>query len=98
MASHFVYILEAADGRLYVGYTTDLERRMAQHRDGRGAKFVRGFGFAALRYHETFETKSAALKREVEIKHWSRREKLALIDRVGICGPRPETQPPFSMC
>lgn len=80
MPSHFVYILQSADGKYYTGYTTDLERRMAQHKTGRGAKFTRGFGFKKLLYHETLTSKSAALKREAEIKRWSREKKKALIE------------------
>ena len=79
MPSHFVYILQSADGKYYTGYTTDLERRMLQHKTGHGAKFTRAFGFKKLLYHECFLTKSAALKREAEIKRWSRKEKKALI-------------------
>lgn len=76
---HFVYILQAADGKYYTGYTTDLDRRMEQHRSGKGAKFTRGFGFKKLLYHEIFATKSAALKREAHIKSLSRREKKRLM-------------------
>ncbi len=80
MSSHFVYILESADGRYYTGYTTDLERRMEEHRGGTGAKFTRGFGFGKLLYHEEHPTRSDALKRECELKRLSRAEKRALID------------------
>ncbi len=79
MADHFVYILQSADDRYYVGYTTDLARRMQQHQTGKGAKFVRSFGFARLLYHETFATKSKALRREAELKQKTRAEKSALI-------------------
>ncbi len=79
MKKYFVYILESSDGRYYVGYTTDLARRMAEHEKGKGAKFTRGFGFRTLRYHELHPTLSAALKREAELKKWSRKEKEALI-------------------
>ena len=81
MSEHFVYILQSADGRYYVGYTTDLTRRMDQHREGTGAKFTRGFGFGKLLYHEVHPTKSDAMKREVELKRLSRAEKEALMDR-----------------
>ena len=79
MSSHFVYILQSADGRYYVGYTTDLERRMAQHQEGKGAKFTRGFGFGKLLYHESHPTKSAAMQREAEIKRWPRAKKAELV-------------------
>jgi putative endonuclease len=79
MPTHFVYILESSDGRYYVGYTTDLKRRMDQHQSGKGAKFVRGFGFRKLLYHEAYSKKSEALKREAQLKRLSRVEKKALI-------------------
>lgn len=76
---YFVYILQATNGKYYVGYTTDLARRMRQHQSGKGSKFVRGFGFKKLLYHETCRTKSKALKREAELKGWSHTEKGKLI-------------------
>lgn len=78
-AQYFVYIVQAADGRYYIGYTTDLERRLDQHQRGAGAKFTRGFGCSRLLYHEIFSTKSAAMKREAALKQFTRAEKTALI-------------------
>ncbi len=72
---HYVYILESSDGKYYTGYTTDLERRMKMHQNGTGAKFTRGFGFERLLYHEIHPTKSKAMRREAEIKRWSRGKK-----------------------
>jgi len=68
MADHVVYVLECADGSLYTGYTTDLERRVAEHDAGEGAKYTRGRTPVELRYHERFDSKSAAMSREYEIK------------------------------
>lgn len=79
MATHFVYILQSSDGRYYTGYTTDLNRRMAAHRRGKGAKFTRAFGFRKLLYHEAHPTKSAALRREAQIKKLRREEKRKLV-------------------
>lgn len=76
---HFVYILRAANDKFYVGYTTDVERRMRQHRTGKGSKFVRGFGFDSLLYREEWATKSKALQREAQIKRWPRAKKEELI-------------------
>lgn len=73
--AHFVYILQSSDRRYYVGYTTDLERRMKQHREGKGAKFTRAFGFAKLLHTEEHPTRSEALKREAALKKWKRSEK-----------------------
>jgi len=79
MSKHFVYILQSADGRYYTGYTTNLKKRMELHKTGKGSKFVRGFGFRKLLYHETYSSKSEAMKREALIKSWSRIKKQALI-------------------
>ncbi|SDR29747.1 GIY-YIG nuclease family protein [Natronobacterium texcoconense] len=76
---HVVYVLECADGSLYTGYTTDLERRVAEHDAGDGAKYTRGRTPVELVYHERYETQSAAMSREYEIKQLSRREKERLV-------------------
>jgi len=73
-----VYILECNDGSLYTGITDDLSQRVATHNAGKGAKYTRGRGPLILRYRETCEDKSSALKREHAIKRLRREEKLAL--------------------
>ncbi|MFA9416187.1 GIY-YIG nuclease family protein [Natrinema sp. HArc-T2] len=78
-ADHVVYVLECADGSLYTGYTTDLERRVAEHDAGDGAKYTRGRTPVELRYHERFDSKSAAMSREYEIKQLSRAAKERLV-------------------
>lgn len=78
--SHYVYVLECADGSLYTGYTTDLERRIGEHNDGTGAKYTRGRTPVKLVYTERFESRSAAMSREYAIKRLSRAEKEALVD------------------
>ncbi|WP_256685622.1 GIY-YIG nuclease family protein [Halococcus qingdaonensis] len=76
--SHHVYIVECSDGSLYTGYTTDVERRVAEHNAGTGAKYTRGRTPVELRHTETFDAKGAALSREHEIKglSHSRKERL----------------------
>lgn len=76
---HFVYILQAHDGRYYTGYTTDLDRRFKEHQTGFGGKFTKSFGARTILYHEAWSSKSEALRREAQIKSWSRVEKEALI-------------------
>lgn len=76
--THFVYILQSRDGRYYTGYTTNLARRLKEHQSGSGAKFTRSFGAKKILYHEVFMDKSSALKREAQIKSWSRKQKEAL--------------------
>lgn len=76
---NYTYILECADGSYYTGWTNDLERRVREHNEKKGAKYTRGRTPVKLVYYETFETKSEALKREAAIKKLSRPEKDALI-------------------
>ncbi|GGM59048.1 putative endonuclease [Halarchaeum rubridurum] len=77
---HHVYVLECADGTFYTGYTTDIERRVREHDAGEGAKYTRGRTPVELRYTETYESKSAAMSREYEIKQLSRAQKERLIE------------------
>lgn len=81
MSAAYTYILECADGTLYTGWTTDLEKRVQAHNEGRGAKYTRGRGPVRLRYFEEFDDKIAAQSREWHIKRLSREEKRALIDK-----------------
>lgn len=80
--THYVYILQCADGTLYTGYTNDLEKRLKQHNEGtEGAKYTRYRRPCKLVYHEEYDNKTDALKREYFIKHkMMKSEKLALID------------------
>jgi len=75
------YLLECADGTLYCGITNDLERRLAAHNAGNGAKYTRTRLPVKLAYQERCASKSDALKRERAIKRLPRAGKLAL------CGP-----------
>lgn len=72
------YLLECADGTLYCGITNDLDKRLAAHNTGEGAKYTRGRTPVKLVYCESCADKSVALKREMGIKGWSRTQKLAL--------------------
>ncbi len=76
---HHVYILECADGTLYTGYTTDVERRLAEHNAGAGARYTRGRTPVRLVHTEDFATKSEAMRREYAIKQLRRARKQALI-------------------
>lgn len=76
---HHVYVLECADGSLYTGYTTDVERRVAEHDAGQGANYTRGRTPVELVHVEDYETRSAAMSREAAVKALSRAEKEALV-------------------
>ncbi|MFB6106459.1 MAG: GIY-YIG nuclease family protein [Halobacteriaceae archaeon] len=77
---HYVYVLECADGSLYTGYTTDVERRVAEHDAGEGAKYTRGRTPVELRHVEAFDSRSAAMRREHAVKSLSRAAKERLVD------------------
>ena len=74
-----LYILRCADGTLYTGITTDVEKRLEAHRTGKGAKYTRGRAPLELVYREECGDHSSALKREIEIKKLTREEKEKLI-------------------
>lgn len=75
----YVYILECADQTLYTGWTTDVERRVKAHNAGRGARYTQQRGPVRLVYVEEQPDRSAAMKRELQIKRMSRAGKLNLI-------------------
>ena len=77
--SHHVYVVECADGTYYTGYTTDMERRVAEHDAGEGAKYTRGRTPVELRHVESYDSRSAAMSREYEIKRLTRAEKEVLV-------------------
>ena len=78
---HYTYIVECRDKTLYTGWTTDLEKRIRTHNEGKGAKYTKSRAPVRLVYYEQYETKQEALKREYAIKQLSRKEKLALIHK-----------------
>lgn len=75
-----VYILRCGDGTLYTGMTDDFSHRLQMHRSGKGAKYTRGRAPIEPVYLEPVEDRSAALRREWEIKQLTRAEKLRLIE------------------
>ena len=77
--TNYTYILECGDGSLYTGWTNNLEKRLAAHQSGRGAKYTKSHQPVRLVYSEKFQTKEEAMQREAYIKGLSRPEKLALI-------------------
>ena len=76
---HFAYLVRCADGTLYGGYTTDLQKRLAAHNSGKGAKYTRSRLPVELVWWEEYPTKEAAMSREWHIKRLTREQKLALI-------------------
>lgn len=77
---YFVYILRTSKNTLYIGQTNNLEKRIKEHKGKRGAKYLRFFKSFKLVYKELLETRSAALKREYQLKQFSKLEKEELIN------------------
>ena len=77
---HFVYILKCADGSFYVGSAQDLEDRLKRHNSGNGAVFTALRLPVKLVYQEPCKNEDDAVKRERQIKKWSRAKKEALIN------------------
>jgi putative endonuclease len=77
--SWVVYILKCADGSLYTGITNNLDRRVAEHSLGSGAKYTRGRGPFGLVYQEICKDRSEASKRESQIKAMPRKRKAELL-------------------
>ncbi len=75
----YAYILLCSDNTLYTGATKNLEKRVEKHNNKKGAKYTRGRTPVKLVYYEKFQEYNLALKRELEIKNLSRKEKENLI-------------------
>ena len=73
------YLLRCADDTFYCGITNDMEKRLAAHNAGEGAKYTRGRIPVSVVYRESCADKSAALKREIQIKRLSRGAKQVLL-------------------
>ena len=74
----FVYMVRCADDTYYTGWTEDLERRVAQHNTGRGARYTRSRRPVQLVYSEPCADRSQALRREAALRRLTHREKDAL--------------------
>lgn len=76
----YMYILKCANGKYYVGSTTDLKKRIQQHQQGEGgAMFTKGHLPVELVYFEEYERIDEAFYRERQVHGWSRAKKVALI-------------------
>lgn len=76
----YVYILECSDGTLYTGITTDLDKRLKTHNNGKGAKYTKTRLPVVLKASFEAENRSSASKEEYRIKQLTRKEKLELIN------------------
>ncbi|MDP3724064.1 MAG: GIY-YIG nuclease family protein [bacterium] len=79
--SYVVYILRTSSNTLYIGQTNNLEKRLKEHsfKNSKSAKYIKYFSSYNLAYSETYPTRSLAMKREWQLKKWSKAKKEALI-------------------
>jgi putative endonuclease len=75
----WMYVVACADGSLYCGATPDVEKRIAKHNLGKGAKYTKVRLPVRLVHSERCDDRSAALKREWEFKQLSRNQKMKVI-------------------
>lgn len=75
VAKHYFYVLQCKDGSLYAGYTNNLERRVAVHNAGKGAKYTRARLPVTCVYFEEFITKREAMQQEYAFKQLTREKR-----------------------
>jgi len=78
---YYVYLIECGDKSIYTGITTDLIRRFKEHKAGIGSRYTKAKKVNKILHTEKFKTRREALRREAQIKSWSRTKKLELIKR-----------------
>jgi len=81
-----LYVVRCGNGALYTGIATDVSRRLAQHREGEGAKYLRGKGPLRLVFRKPIGERGLALRVECAIKRLSKRRKEELIARKTVLG------------
>jgi putative endonuclease len=77
-----VYIMASRSGTLYIGVTNDLARRVYEHKHGLVPGFTSKYRVTRLVYCQHTDDIGAAIDREKQLKRWSRRKKLALVESV----------------
>ncbi|MBI2049820.1 GIY-YIG nuclease family protein [Candidatus Roizmanbacteria bacterium] len=78
---YYFYMVRCADDSLYCGIATDLEKRIKEHNSKtmKAAKYTRAKQPVVLVYSKRFKDRSSALKREAEVKKWTKLQKESLI-------------------
>ena len=79
----YVYIMtDEQCSRLYTGRTGDLRRRVSQHRSGNGGVYTRRYSLVRLVYYETLPDDGSARLREKQLKRWSKKQRVSLIEKL----------------
>jgi putative endonuclease len=83
MSGYWFYVMASGpSGTLYAGVTSDLVRRVYEHKEGTVSGFTSRYDVKTLVYYERYDAAVAAIQREKNIKHWSRKWKIELIQKV----------------
>ena len=79
---YFVYILRTSSNTLYIGQTNNLKKRIHEHqiKSTKTAKYINYFPSFKLVYHEVYPTRLEAMRRELQLKQWTKAKKEALIN------------------
>lgn len=79
--SYFIYILRTSSNTLYIGQTNNLEKRVKEHKNktSKSAKYIKYFDSYELVYYEEYGSRIEAMRREFQLKKWSKAKKEALI-------------------
>ncbi|MBI2196081.1 GIY-YIG nuclease family protein [Candidatus Daviesbacteria bacterium] len=76
----FLYILLCKDGSLYTGISNNVEKRFSEHKNGKGGRYTRSHKPIRLVYQEQLRNHTEALRRECEIKSWTRAKKIKVLE------------------
>ena len=82
MKKYYVYIMTNKSRTLYVGFTSNLARRVYEHKNKLLDGFTRKYNITLLVYFEEFEDAETAIRREKQIKGWLRKKKISLIESI----------------
>lgn len=80
--SYYVYILRTSSNTLYIGQTNNLSKRIKEHqsKSSKSAKYIRYFDSCELVYSEEYLTRGEAMRREIQLKKWTKAKKEALLN------------------
>ncbi|MCP4354616.1 MAG: GIY-YIG nuclease family protein [Proteobacteria bacterium] len=82
MKKYYIYIIfNKRNGTIYTGVTSDLVKRIWQHKNKIVDGFTKKYGLDKLGYYEVFDSPEMAIQREKQIKSWSRKKRLGLIEK-----------------
>jgi putative endonuclease len=82
--TYYVYVLTNRSGTLYTGVTSSIEERVRQHKAGLHDGFTKRYRIDRLVYYEELDDVNLAIAREKQIKGWSRKKKIDLINELNL--------------